>query len=153
VYSATVPFAGEVLEVGDVNGTNFLISYTVVADVYDTMRVSAMEPAILNNTQAEQPENKVSITYGAAEKSSDAFSPNPVEIRMGENITWTNDDIMPHTVTSGMPEQSGTNAVGQEFDSGFIGARSSFTHAFDARGEFQYFCQIHPNMIGTVTVR
>jgi plastocyanin len=152
VYSASVPFAGEVLEVGNVNGTKFLISYTVIADVYDTSRVSALEPAVMNVAGQGQEANHVSITPGAAEKSNDAFSPNPISVRIGENVTWTNDDMEPHTVTSGTPEQIATGEVGKLFDSGFIGTRSSFTHTFDTRGQFEYFCQIHPNMVGTVDV-
>ena len=151
VYTATVPFAGELLEVGNVNGTKFLITYTVVADVYDTVRVSAMEPAILNTTETS--ENPVSITYGAVELTTDAYSPNPTIVGQGENVTWTNDDFLPHTVTSGTPEDIGTEFVGEEFDSGFIGTRSSFTHTFDQRGDYDYFCELHPNMVGTVNVR
>lgn len=153
VYSATIPFTGDVLEVGDVNGTKFIISYTVIADVYDTTRVSALGPALLNTTGLGPVKNHVSIGYGAVERTNDAFSPNPIIISAGESITWTNDDFIPHTVTSGSPDQMGTEVAGLDFDSGFIGTRSSYTHTFDERGEFDYFCQIHPTMVGTVHVR
>jgi plastocyanin len=153
VYSASVPFAGDLLEVGNINGTNFLISYTVVADVYETIRVSALEPAFMNTTGQTPEENLVSMVYGGVEKTDDAFSPNPITIRAGENVTWSNDDFLPHTVTSGTPDQMGTDEAGQEFDSGFVGTRSSFTYTFEDRGEFEYFCELHPNMVGTVIVR
>lgn len=153
VYSASVPFAGDLLEVGNVNGTKFLISYTVIADVYDTTRVSDMAPAILNTTGQEPMENEASIVYGAVEKTTDAYSPNPITINSGESITWTNNDFLPHTVTSIPPEQTGANGTSQEFDSGFIGTRSSFTQTFEEAGEFEYFCELHPNMVGTVIVR
>src|SRR5919197_4975367 len=81
VYSATVPFTGEVLDVGNVNGTKFLISYTVVADIYDAIRVSALEPAVMNVTgQTTTGGNHVSITQGAAGKNDTAFSPNPINV-------------------------------------------------------------------------
>jgi plastocyanin len=154
VYTATVPFAGDLLEVGNVNGTNFLISYTVIADVYETTRVADIGPAIMNTTSGQTPEeNSVSIDYGAVERTTDAFSPNPISIQRGDNVTWTNNDFLPHTVTSGTPDRIGTDEAGQEFDSGFLGTRSSFTHTFEERGEFEYFCELHPNMIGTVDVR
>jgi plastocyanin len=152
VYTASVPFSGDVLEVGDVNGTNFLISYTVIADVYNTVRVSDMGAAIMNTTGHPQVENQVSITNGAVEKTTDAFSPSPISIMRGENVTWTNNDFLPHTVTSGTPDQAGAGKVGTEFDSGFIGTKSSFTHTFENKGDFDYFCQLHPNMVGKVTV-
>jgi plastocyanin len=153
VYTASVPFAGDLLEVGNINGTKFLISYTVFADVYDTVRVSALGSAAMNTTGQTPEENPVSIVYGGVEKTTDAFSPNPITINSGENVTWTNDDFLPHTVTSDTPEQMGTDEAGRDFDSGFVGTRSSFTHTFEDRGEFEYFCELHPNMVGTVTVR
>jgi plastocyanin len=150
VYTATVPFAGELLEVGNINGTKFLVSYIVIADVYETTRVSDVGAAIINGSAPA--ENPVSMVYGGVELTTEAFSPNPVTIQRGENVTWTNDDFLPHTVTSGSPDQAGTDEAGQDFDSGFIGTRASFTHTFDEQGEFEYFCELHPNMIGTVSV-
>lgn len=31
---------------------------------------------------------------------SNSYSPNPVEIKVGETVTWINNDSSPHTVTS-----------------------------------------------------
>jgi plastocyanin len=31
----------------------------------------------------------------------EAFDPNPVNAKVDEKVTWTNDDSQPHTVTSG----------------------------------------------------
>lgn len=152
VYSASVPFAGDLLEVGNVNGTQFLIAYTVVADVYETTRVSALESAVVNTTEQGEIQNRVSMVYGGVEKTTDAYSPNPISIEAGQNVTWTNDDFLPHTVTSGTADQIGSGEAGQDFDSGFVGTRSSFTHTFEDSGEFDYFCALHPNMVGTVIV-
>ena len=47
----------------------------------------------------------VSIVPGAATMGNKAFSPNPINIKVGDTITWTNnDDSSPpfHTVTSGL---------------------------------------------------
>jgi len=43
----------------------------------------------------------VSITSGSSSKTTDAFSPNPVNAKVGDTVTWTNDDSQPHTVVSG----------------------------------------------------
>ncbi|HKU49807.1 MAG TPA: plastocyanin/azurin family copper-binding protein, partial [Nitrososphaera sp.] len=93
------------------------------------------------------------LEYGAVEKTTDAFSPSPITVERGENVTWTNNDFLPHTVTSGTPEQIGTSEAGEEFDSGFLGTRSSFTHEFEERGEYDYFCELHPYMVGEVSVQ
>jgi nitrite reductase (NO-forming) len=57
---------------------------------------------------------------------------------------------MPHTVTSG---SAGTGPTGV-FDSGIMmGDGSSFKHTFDQKGEFEYYCTLHPWMIAKITVK
>src|SRR5918992_1480901 len=43
----------------------------------------------------------VSIVPGSSSLTTDAFSPNPVQVSAGTTITWTNDDAQPHAVNSG----------------------------------------------------
>ena len=58
-------------------------------------------------------------------------------------MTWENiDGADDHTVTS----NDGA------FDSGVLAAGSAFEHTFDTPGAFPYFCAIHPEMEGTITV-
>jgi plastocyanin len=73
-----------------------------------------------------------------------AFSPNPVEIAVGDTVTWTNQDEVPHTATGE------DRAVLQ---SGTISPGSSFSQTFETAGEFPYFCEFHPNMQGTIVVQ
>lgn len=95
---------------------------------------------------------KVSIVQGAASKTTDAFSPNPIRVRVGDTVTWTNNDSQPHTVTPG--------SVGKpdgKFDSSpglttLLSSEQTFSHKFDAAGDYPYFCQLHPNMVGTISV-
>jgi plastocyanin len=63
-------------------------------------------------------------------------------------VTWINRDRAPHTVTSGVvPTPDGL------WDSGALPIEvGGFTHVFNEPGEFPYWCQIHPFMVGTVTV-
>jgi plastocyanin len=95
----------------------------------------------------------VSISPGSSSKTDNAFDPNPVKAKLGDTITWTNHDSTPHTVTSG------TNAKPDgKFNSspGFktlISPGQTFSHKFTEAGEYPYFCQLHPNMVGTVSVR
>src|SRR5918912_823682 len=39
------------------------------------------------------------VQYAAAYLGNKAVSPNPINIKVGDTITWTNDDIETHTVT------------------------------------------------------
>jgi plastocyanin len=102
---------------------------------------------------------EVSIVPGAASLEDRAYSPNPINIKVGDTIVWTNNDTSDtpfHTVTSGTGPDDENK--GQEFDSGLSVATAlmtkgtTFTHMFDVAGEFPYFCQLHPTMIGKVIV-
>ena len=73
-----------------------------------------------------------------------AFSPNPFEIAVGDTVTWTNQDQVPHTATA---EDRGV------LQSGTISPGSSFSQTFETAGEFPYFCEFHPNMTGTIVVQ
>jgi plastocyanin len=85
------------------------------------------------------------------------FVPADIVITEGDTVTWTVTKSIsePHTVTSGT---AGDAATGAAFDSKLEngsklqenGATFSFT--FKAVGNYPYFCQIHPDMKGTVTV-
>lgn len=90
---------------------------------------------------------EVSIVQGAASKTEDAFDPNPAEANAGDIVTWSNGDSVPHTVTSGQDAKpDGT------FDSGILANGQSFSFTFEKAGDYQYYCMLHPNMVGMITV-
>ena len=95
--------------------------------------------------------NKVSILPDVPADRS--FSPNVINVKIGDTVTWTNYDVMPHTVTAGTGPSDPNK--GKEFDSGLstpLMPGKTFSHRFIKAGEFPYFCQLHPAMAGTVTV-
>ncbi len=61
---------------------------------------------------------------------------------VGDTVTVTNEDGVAHTWT----------AVDGEFDSGTVAEGETFEFTFEEAGEFEYFCAIHPQMEGTITV-
>jgi plastocyanin len=89
----------------------------------------------------------VSIVPGSSSLTTDAFQPNPIQVGVGDTVTWTNDDAQPHTATSG-------EAVTPDgrFDSGIMAPGATFDFTFTEAGEYPYFCLLHPNMVGTVSV-
>jgi plastocyanin len=89
----------------------------------------------------------VSIVPGSSSLTTDAYQPNPVQVSTGGTVTWTNDDAQPHTATSG--ENATPDGT---FDSGIMAPAATFEHTFTAAGEYPYFCLLHPNMVGTVSV-
>ena len=72
-----------------------------------------------------------------------AFSPSTITVVANTTITWTNNDGMPHTVTSD---------TGNELNSGNIPANETWSHTFTAAGTYPYHCTIHPSMKATVKV-
>jgi plastocyanin len=70
-----------------------------------------------------------------------AFDPASLSVTVGTQITWTNEDSTPHTVTfSDGP------------DSGSLDQGETFQHTFDTAGTYDYICTIHPTMQGSVEV-
>ena len=72
-----------------------------------------------------------------------AFDPKAVTVKVGQKVTWTNDDSVDHNVTS----QSGETIKSQNFGKG---ATFSFTPT--KAGTIKYVCTIHPGMEATLTV-
>jgi plastocyanin len=93
----------------------------------------------------------VEITPGSIGKTDKSFFPNPIEIQVGDSITWINRDSAMHTITSGTGTPDGN------FDSSgsghpFMTPSQTFSHEFGKRGNYPYYCVLHPNMVGTVIV-
>ena len=95
----------------------------------------------------------VNIPQGTAvpgcEEEHLCYDPEHLIIFVDAEVIWTNDDTAAHTVTSGSP-QKGPNG---EFDSGLLIAGNTFTHKFKSTGAFDYFCMVHPWMVGIVEVK
>lgn len=70
------------------------------------------------------------------------FSPNHVKIPVGTTVTWTETGVFPHTATA-------TNGA---FDSKTLQRGDKYSFKFDKVGTYDYFCVIHPFMIGQVEV-
>jgi plastocyanin len=79
----------------------------------------------------------------AVDISDFAFQPGTVTIQVGDTVTWTNNDSVAHTATS-----TDDPAL---FD-GEMAPGESFSFTFTEAGSFAYFCEIHPEMEGTVVV-
>ena len=89
-----------------------------------------------------------SSTPGCEDTADGCFIPSPVTIPMGGTVTWENNDTAAHTATGG----SATEGPSGVFDSSLIMAGSSFSHTFEDAGTFDYFCMVHPWMVGAVMV-
>ena len=75
---------------------------------------------------------------------SNSYNPNPIEIKVGDTVTWINNDSSPHTVTSSSNDST--------LDSDIMRMGETFSFRFDNVGEYPYFCTLHPSMVGTIIV-
>lgn len=111
-------------------------------------KMAGTQNTLAPNPQTPQQESQpvattnVIIPFGSKDKNvSEFFVPNTISVDLSNTVTWTNKDDTEHTVTS---KSSGA------FNSGLFGANQSFSHQFTEDGTFEYFCQLHPWMTGTV---
>ena len=68
------------------------------------------------------------------------FTPNTITIQAGESVTFVNADDDEHTAT------------GPGFDTGKMLPGDSVTITFDTPGTYDFVCQFHSEMRGTVIV-
>lgn len=68
------------------------------------------------------------------------YTPANITVEEGTTVVWTNIDAVEHTVT------------GDVFTSEVLNPGDSFVYTFEEAGTFDYFCSIHPQMTGEVTV-
>jgi plastocyanin len=73
-----------------------------------------------------------------------AFDPKAVTVKVGQKITWTNDDTTDHNVTADS---------GADFKSDDFGKDGTFDFTPDKAGTIKYECTIHPGMTATITVQ
>ncbi len=92
----------------------------------------------------------ITALAGAPAKAADTavkianftFDPPQITVKAGTTVVWTNDDDIPHTVTS----------TTQVFKSAALDTNDKFSFKFATPGTYKYFCALHPHMTGTIVV-
>jgi plastocyanin len=73
-----------------------------------------------------------------------AFDPKSTTVKVGQKVTWTNDDSTDHNVTADS---------GADFKSKDFGKDGTFSFTPDKAGTIKYECTLHPGMTATITVQ
>jgi plastocyanin len=110
-------------------------------------RTSGSDNDVNNESKHDYKSHLVEIIQGASTMTDQAYSPNPIEVKLRDTVKWINHDTSPHTAT---PGQVGSAESGTVVDVLLEGETYSIT--FDEPGKYAYFCILHPNMVGTVIV-
>lgn len=113
--------------------------------------MSGILPTVFNSVAAQEGSIvEVSIVSGASVLTDTAFDPNPVNVKVGDTVKWTNNDNVVHTVIEGSPSTAGEVEGG--FASDLFAPGMTFEYTFNQTGTFEYYCSLHPGMVGTVNV-
>jgi plastocyanin len=70
-----------------------------------------------------------------------AFNPSTLTVKVGDKVTWVNQDSVAHSVDGGA------------FVSSALSQGASYPYTFTTAGTFAYQCGIHPSMTATITVQ
>ena len=100
--------------------------------------------------EAPKEATKIVIPEGAAipEDGKIFYDPEAINISTGTTIEWINEDAAMHTATSGNPT-SGANGT---FDSEILNIGDTYQFTFSDAGNYDYYCILHPWMLGTINV-
>jgi plastocyanin len=71
------------------------------------------------------------------------FSPKELTVAVGTTVKWVNHDDIPHLVVEN----------NRTFRSKALDTNDSYSYTFTSAGAFDYFCALHPHMVGQVIVK
>ncbi len=86
-------------------------------------------------------------TFEVQATDQKTFSPGNLTVNAGDTVRWTSGPDKPHTVTFA----AGSAITGRPL-SNLLGSGQSFQETFNTVGTFNYVCELHSGMKGTVTV-
>ncbi|HEX7032924.1 MAG TPA: hypothetical protein VF172_07990 [Nitrososphaera sp.] len=94
----------------------------------------------------------IKILQGAVTQGNPDFEPDAATASADSLIKWVNEDSTLHTATSGTGPSDPQSAA--LFDTGYLGPNLEYSipAAEIGTGEHTYYCQLHPYMVGTITI-
>ena len=93
--------------------------------------------------QSPQAATPAAATTADVKVDNFTFSPPTLTVTPGTTVTWVNQDDIPHAVA----------AKDRSFRSKTLDTDDRFSFTFTTAGEFEYFCTLHPHMVGKVVVK
>ena len=103
------------------------------------------EPAGPQTVRVDMP---AGTAVPGCEETNECYIPASITINAGDTVTWVNLDTAAHTVTGGSPAE-GPSGV---FDSSLVLGGAEYSFTFEESGSYDYFCMVHPWMVGDVQV-
>ena len=114
------------------------VRWVILGALLATAAVAVLRTATAADRASAAPAvNAVSIT-------NFSFQPAVLTVKVGTTVTWTNHDSTPHTVTSA--DKRFASSAGLDTD-------DQYAFKFDNPGSYEYFCSLHPMMVGKIIVQ
>ncbi|HEY3670103.1 MAG TPA: cupredoxin domain-containing protein [Acidimicrobiia bacterium] len=129
--------------VGDRLGRVPTIALAVVVPLVALVTVVVTLNVTSNDASSASGAAKGATTPNSITIANFQFSPDPLVVATGTEVTVTNDDGTVHTVT----------ATDKSFDTGDLDGGASATITLAKAGTYKYFCNIHNYMTGTIEVK
>jgi len=114
--------------------------------IFGSTAILAMAVVLTAATRPDLAAASGDNSSGGAKVKIDNFSfgPATITIPAGSTITWTNDDDVPHVVTSDDNKM---------FKSKPLDTNDHFSFTFTKSGTYNYYCAIHPKMTAKIVVQ
>ena len=136
----------------------FVVSVAISVAYYQLVYIpqATATPVVPEDVLNPAESVELAISVGSSQPSQTKnFVPAEVEGALGlsNKFVWTNDDSVPHTVTSDTGYVDPVNGAFNSMDTiGLIPANEKYQFVFTEEGEYPYHCEPHPWMTGKVTV-
>ena len=153
-------FSGNALAVHTMKTTPFVVDYKIL-DLKETKpmmeeKTVELEEKVTMKEETAKPAGPMTHTVDmpkgtsvpGCEETNECYSPADLIINTGDTVEWVNVDTAAHTVTGGSPAD-GPSGV---FDSSLVMGGASYSFTFEDAGSYDYFCMVHPWMVGNVMV-
>ncbi|MFQ5475793.1 MAG: plastocyanin/azurin family copper-binding protein [Nitrosopumilus sp.] len=153
-------FSGNALAVHTMKTTPFQVDYKILDLTEEEADTVELEEEVMMEEEEVMMEEEptgptthtVEVPLGTSvpgcEEVNECWLPADITINAGDTVEWDNMDTAAHTVTGGSPAD-GPSGV---FDSSLLMADATYAFTFDDAGSYDYFCMVHPWMVGSVTV-
>ncbi len=140
------------------NGSDNKQLQTILMALAPVAVVMALGPSYLTEASAGGGGGRSGIaeecneTVCRVNMTGSTFAADTLKIRPNAAVVWTNTDKILHTVTSGSYDNEEKGTLFDSDISSLIAAGEKWERRFATAGTFDYFCQLHPRMVGQVVV-
>ena len=134
----------------DIMKTKAICSFFVLFAIAAVM-ISSTPAAFADHTEVTiiPDTGSGNVTDGCVNIEYGCYVPGIATVDLGGKVIFSNTDSKAHTFTAGNIRDGPSDV----FESGFLASGKSAEYIADTLGEFDYFCMVHPWMVGMLIVQ